>query len=197
MKRLNEIWVVFVVAAMLQACAMGSTPQGETFPELARYRKVMIEPVSVELDERWGYTRTGTRLSLGEDDARRVKEWVAEVFDRSFGEELAEGGKLEIVDRAGPGVARIRPRLTEVYLNAPLPEDHTGVILVRTVGNLQIEAKFEDSVSGETLLELRDKVRGRDIGMLRTASSAYNRTELRRVFEDWARIIREDIFLAR
>ena len=190
------------LATLLSACAGGGASpnasdlaEGKNF-DLSRYDRVMVDPVVVEFDESWEPSHTGSRLPMSESERERVAEEVAELFDPAFRQELELGGHVNVVEQAGSGVLRITPKLVDVYLNAPAPLARPGATYTRSVGHVTVHLVFRDAVTGEQVLELHDRVRGRDIGLLRTASPVYNTIELTRIFEDWAQVIRQDLFRA-
>src|SRR5690606_2913984 len=119
----------------------------------------------------------------------RVKRDIAAVFHESFARQLEAGG-LEVVDQAGPGVLLIRPKLLNVYLNAPAAHLQQGRTYARRVGQMTLDVSFVDAGSKEMLVQLTDHVKGRDIGLLRPAGPVFNRVELTDLFEDWALVIR-------
>ncbi|HEX6927928.1 MAG TPA: DUF3313 family protein [Gammaproteobacteria bacterium] len=188
------------MAALTSACAAYSSTgagfDGGSAYDLSRYERVMVDPVEVEFDENWDPVKVGSHLTMSEHDREKTRQAVAAMFDHSFREELTAGSAVQLVDSAGPGVLRITPVLQEVSLSAAAPLAHPGATYVRTVGNVTLHVVFRDAASGEQVLELHDRVRGRDIGLLRTASPVYNEQELTRIFEDWAQVIRQDIFHA-
>lgn len=198
----GSAWTGLVFASMLllSACAVNEPVQGQGMGrsgkdlDLSRYNKVMVDPVTVEFDKDWRPIQTGSHLEMSQRDRERLKKDIAEVFNKTFREELGEG--LDVVETAGSGVVRITPELIDVHLNAPTPLMQPGATFTRSVGYVTLHLVFRDAVTGEQLLELHDNVRGRDIGLLRPASPAYNRTELARIFADWAQVVREDLFRA-
>lgn len=189
------------LSMLLSACAGGTSPaaldlgEGSEY-DLSKYQRVMLDPVTLEFAENWEPTPTGTHISMSHREREEIRENVADLFNDEFRSELTEGNRVAVVDRAAPGVLRITPELLDVYLSAPAAMSRPGATYVRSVGNLTLHLVFHDAASGEVVLELHDRVRGRDIGLLRPADSVYNELELRRIFSDWAQVIRQDLFRA-
>lgn len=192
-----------LAAMLLGGCAAvqgggGGNAGNDEDLNLGRYDKVMIDPVTVSFADDGLPLSTGTRLHAASTEAERVRRSVAELFNDTFREELAAGPGLTVVDRPGPGVARITPELLEVRLNAPVTElGRPAEVYIRSVGEVTLNATFRDAATGEPLLVLNDTMRGRDFGVLRAANPLHTRYELKRIFQDWAQIIREDLFRAR
>lgn len=197
----NFAWprLVFAAIFLLSGCAVSEYGQGQGFSrgndlDLSRYNRVVVDPVKVAFDKDWRPVQTGSHLEMSLRDRERLQKDIEGVFNKSFKSELGQG--LELVNEPGPGVIRITPELVDVHLSAPTPLVQPGATFTRNVGALTLHLVFRDAASGEQLLELHDHVRGRDIGLLRPASPAYNRIELARIFEDWAQIVRQELFRA-
>lgn len=193
--------IVTGTAMLLGACASGY-PGGMDFVpgsefDLSRYDRVIVDPVTVEFDANWNPIDIGSHTPMSATEREAVRNEVADLFTRSFITELEQGGNVDVVEQSGPDVLRITPVLLDVHLNAPLlPLSRPNEILTRSVGHVTLHAKFSDSTTGEALLELRDRVRGRDLGLLRSATPTFNQFELTRIFEDWAQVIRQDLLRA-
>lgn len=201
MKRSGTSALLAVIAGLsmlLSACATGPAANsgGGSDYDLSKYERVTFDPVSVEFDPNWKPIPTGSHISLGAREREEIKEFVAALFNEEFSEGLTQGGHVQVVDRAGPGVLRVTPELQDVYLSAPSPMSRPGATYVRSVGHMTLHLVFRDASTGEVVLELHDRVRGRDIGLLRSANAVYNELEMRRMFADWAQVIRQDLFRA-
>ena len=87
---------------------------------LAEYRKVMIDPVKVEFSKEWYGSVNDPRYvaRIRPEDARRI----ADETTSNAGNIVADAFKArgyEIATAPGPGVLRLSPRVTELYVNAP------------------------------------------------------------------------------
>lgn len=177
---------------LLAACASYDS-HGQS--GLSQYGKVMVDPVTVSLDENWQPVETGSRIEVTAAELERTRDGIAQVFDEAFRDRLASDG-VQLVDEAGPGVLRITPKLVDVRLNAPLEmRDLPTDVYVRDVGDFTLKAVFRDSASGEILLELEEREPVRH-DLVRRASPVFTRAELGRIFDSWARMIREDVLHA-
>src|SRR5690606_24708789 len=126
-----------------------------------------------------------SHLPLGQPEREQVQRDVERFFNETFRQVLAANGAVRIVDQPGPGVLRLTPKLQDVYLNSPAPKVRPGEsVYVRSVGELTLNLMFRDAASNKAVLLLEDRVRGREIGLMRSASPVYNKVELERIFED-------------
>ena len=87
--------------------------------DLARYSKVMLDPVQVAFDPDWDPKRTGSNLKVSAEDRERIRRELAELFMQVFSEELSKDGGAPLVTSAGPDVLRLSTGLADVYINAP------------------------------------------------------------------------------
>lgn len=194
--------VIAGLSMLVSACATGPSAVSndlveESAYDLSQYQRVMIDPVEVNMHDEGEYVPLGSHVALSEREREKVEADVAEVFNETFREELTKGGAVQIVDRPGPGVMRITPKLLDVNLSAPAPMSRGGLaVMVRSVGEVTLQVTFTDAQTGDAKVELFDKMRGRDIGLLRRADATFNNAELTRIFRDWAQVIRQDLFRA-
>jgi len=182
----------------LSACAGLHQPAArelvdDSIIDLSNYRQVLIEPPVIEFDKYWTPVQIGTHLDLSDAEKERVKAEISRIFEETFARTFEESG-LEVVDEARPGVLRIRPKLLNVYLNAPAAQLQQGRTYARRVGQMTLDVSFVDAANDKTLVQLTDHVKGRDIGLLRPAGPVFNRVELTDLFEDWAMVIRHGLF---
>lgn len=201
MRKIGITGVLVTLAMLLGACTGGPTSQARELThgeerDISRYTRVMIDPVTVTFAKNWYHVQTGTHFSMSRQQREDLEQMVESTFNRHFAEELASG-RLELVDSTGPGVVRISPALSDVYLSAPLPYQQPGTTYVRSVGHMALTLQFRDGASGEQLFELHSRVRGREIGLLRPASPAHNQAELTDFFKDWAKVVRQELFHVR
>ena len=89
--------------------------------DLASYRKVIIDPAQVEFRKGWLKAINATRdLSrwLTASDQQQIADNAAASLNNTIADAFKSRG-YEIVTAPGPGVLRVAPRVTELYVNAP------------------------------------------------------------------------------
>jgi len=127
---------------------------------LPAYRKVLIDPPQVVFQKGWlkdiNYTRDPARWLRPADQQKIVDDMSAGV-GRVFTDVFKSRG-YEVVAAPGPGVLRITPNVTDVYLNAP---DVQSANLTRTFNVNTADATLvldaRDSVTGATLARFVDR----------------------------------------
>ena len=133
---------------------------------LATYRKVMIDPTQVVFQTGWlksiNYSRDVSRW-LRPADQQQIADDMSSGMGRVFVDVFKSRG-YEVVTAPGPGVMRIAPNVTDLYLNAP---DVQSANLTRTFNvntadaTLLLEAR--DSVTGVVLARFVDRSTVREL----------------------------------
>src|SRR5688572_23681242 len=85
---------------------------------LSAYRAVMIDPVRVDFDERWLKDSGYAIPPVGDENLKRIAEGIALEARASIAEAFRDHG-FAISNAAGPGVLRLAPHVSELYVNAP------------------------------------------------------------------------------
>jgi hypothetical protein len=159
---------------------------------LAGYRRVMLEPGEVEFSRSWDPERTGSRLKMTRSERERIKADVARFVREEFARELQRDGSYAVTTEAGPDVLRIKPRVINVYLNAP---DAGNVARTRTfmrdAGEMTLIAELSDAASGQLLMRVADRREATTaFGRLQRADSMVNESEVRTIAAGWAHAFR-------
>jgi pimeloyl-ACP methyl ester carboxylesterase len=144
--------------------------------DLARYQKVMIEPVTVEFSKGWERNVNDPRYTtrVRPEDARRI----AEETTANVGDILADAFKArgyEIVSAPGPGVLRLSPHVSELYVNAPdiFPPGKTSS-LAREAGEATVILEARDSSNGTLLAVVADHGTAQQMLRLSRANNVSN-----------------------
>ena len=157
--------------------------------DLARYRKIMIDPVQVAFRDDWiknMNTARGATRQIGPDDVWRIADETAS----SLASIIAEAFKArdyEIAAVPGPGVLRLSPVVTELYVNAP-NDLSPGITksYVRDAGDATMILEVRDAVTGTVLGRVVDHRKAREIGRLNRANGVTNRFWFDAMLRQWA-----------
>lgn len=123
--------------------------------DLASYRKIMIDPVQVAFHKDWNkefIDLHGVTRRLRQDDVRRITDDAVSSMQSAVAEVFKARG-YEIAVAPGPGVLRLSPSVTDLYVNAA--EDLSP-------GTTKSFTK--DAWEATLLLEARDAVTGTLLG---------------------------------
>ena len=122
--------------------------------DFASYRKVMIDPAQVAFRKDWNKDSPdlhGVTRQLREGDAQRLADDTASAMQSALAEAFKARG-YEIAVAPGPGVLRLAPSITDLYVNAA--EDlspGTTKSFTKDAGEATLLLEARDSVSGTLL----------------------------------------------
>jgi uncharacterized protein DUF3313 len=158
--------------------------------DLAGYRKVLIDPVQVEFAKDWlahmnAYNRSPSRW-ITPDEARRIAEESAASLQTAVTEAFKARG-YEIVATPGPGVLRLSPSATELFVNAPdgLSPWRTRTF-TREAGDAKLLLEARDAETGTLLARVFHRGIAREVGRLNLANEVSNRFWFDALFSRWA-----------
>lgn len=144
--------------------------------DMARYQKVMIDQVTVEFSKEWDKNVNDTRYvtRVRPEDARRIAEETTGNVGGILADALRTRG-YEIVTAPGPGVLRLSPHVTELYVNAPdiYPPGKTRS-LTREAGEATVTLEARDASSGTLLAVVVDRGTAQQMLRLSRATNVTN-----------------------
>jgi hypothetical protein len=163
--------------------------------DLAAYRKIVIDPVQVTFRKDWNKDFVdphGSMRRLSQDDVRRIVDDTASALQSAVGEAFRARG-YEIAAAPGPGVLRLSPSVTDLYVNAAedLARGGTTKSFTKDAGEVTLVLEARDSVSGTLLSRVVDhrtarETKGTQIGDVRRTSSVSNNFWFDATFRRWA-----------
>lgn len=156
---------------------------------LSAYRKIIVDPGQASLKKNWlkdiNSQRDMTRWLVPED-AQRVQELAASSLAPNVAEGFRQRG-YEVVASPGPGVLRLTPRVSDLYVNAP--DTHNPGIqryFVRDGGQATLQLEVRDAASGELLGRLIDRGLAREIRLNNQATDVSNLFWFEALYREWA-----------
>jgi hypothetical protein len=144
--------------------------------DMARYQKVMIDRVTVEFSKEWDKSVNDTRYvkRVRPEDARRIAEETTGNVGGILADALRTRG-YEIVTAPGPGVLRLSPHVTELYVNAPdIFPPGTTRSLTRDAGEATVTLEARDASSGTLLAVVADRATAQQMLRLSRATNVTN-----------------------
>ena len=171
---------------------------------LAKYKKVMLDPVEVSFDKNWEskWKGTGSNIYGGTDsrvDAVAIQTDLAKLAREVTKRELEKRGGYPLVNDVGEDVLRVRARIVDLYINAPdtmTPGKRTYVI---NAGEMTLVADLFDSQTNTLIGHVIDRERGQELGPfdLQIANRVTNTAEADRILSMWASRLRKALDSAR
>jgi hypothetical protein len=163
--------------------------------DLASYRKVVIDPVQVAFRSDWNKDFVDPHASirrLTQDDVRRIAEETASTLQSAVAEAFKARG-YEVAAAPGPGVLRLSPSVTDLYVNAAenLATGGTTKSFTKDAGEATLVLEARDSVSGTLLGRVVDRrtaheTKGTQISDVRRTTTVSNTFWFDTMFRRWA-----------
>ena len=129
---------------------------------LAAYKRVKLEPVQVEFRKSKDPSRAGSAIKLSSEEREKIRSNVAKVVQEEFAKELQKSSAYQVASDAGPDVLRVKPRILDLYVNAPDVGPGRTRTLVSSAGEMTLVAELSDSASGQVLARVADRRDARD-----------------------------------
>jgi Protein of unknown function (DUF3313) len=206
---------VIAVFALLGGCK-ASLPPPETTPDglvrvpsraeggvyrnpdadFTRYKRLMIEPLTVELRKGW----RDQHPNVSDSEVRRIQLETTKAFREVFTEILVDEGPFELADVREADVFVVVPRMLDLKIPAPESEFDAGY---RSYSphpvSLQLNGELRDGVSGTLLLRviMIETEDGEKMIGNSGANRIANAQEIRSSLERWSRLVREAIDVAK
>jgi hypothetical protein len=141
--------------------------------DLSAYRKVIIDPGQAALVKNWlkdiNSQRDVSRW-LYPSDAQQITDEAAASLAPAVAEVFKSRG-YEIASAPGPGVLRLSPSVTDLYVNAPYkPTPGIQRANVRDAGQATLRLDVRDSVTGTLLARVVDRSTAQEIRAPATAA---------------------------
>lgn len=160
------------------------------------YDKILIEDATVAFRKNWQRDQNRNRRALSErvsaSDMERIKSELAALFDEVFAEEMAAGGRWEIVDAAGPDVLRIKPEIVDLDVYAPDVQSSSYTrSYTDSSGSMTLKLGLFDAETGDLLAATSDRRQSPYRGYMQWTTSVSNKGDARRIVQQWARDLDE------
>lgn len=163
--------------------------------DLPSYRKVVIDPVQVAFRNDWNRDFVDSHASirrLTQDDVRRIADETASTLQSAVAEAFKARG-YELAAAPGPGVLRLSPSVTDLYVNAAenLATGGTTKSFTKDAGEATLVLEARDSVSGTLLGRVVDRrtareTKGTEISDVRRTTTVSNNFWFDTMFRRWA-----------
>lgn len=156
---------------------------------LSGYRKILIDPVQVEFNKDWLRNVNDPRYvaRIGPNDVKRIADETTGNVNAIIADTFRARG-YEIATAPGPGVLRLSPRVTELYVNATdiFPPGLTRAF-ARDAGEATLLLEARDSASGALLAVIADHATATDLMRLTRATSVSNTFWFDDMYRRWAK----------
>ncbi|MEP7244202.1 MAG: DUF3313 family protein [Gammaproteobacteria bacterium] len=165
--------------------------------DLAKYKRVALDPVEVSFDKNWDPRRGPGGFDKA--DPQKIRKNLAKLARDVFKRELERKGGYPLVDDSGDDVLRVRAQIVDLYINAPETNNPATRTYVIDAGEMTLIAELYDSQTNALIARVTDRERGLERGLneLQIANSVTNTAEADRIITAWARRLRSALDKAR
>lgn len=165
--------------------------------DLSAYRSVMIDPVTVSFRADWNKDFVDPHASvrrLSQDDVRRISDDTAEGLRNALADTFAGKG-YAVVSAPGPGVLRLTPVLSNVYVNAveDLYTGGTTKSFTKDAGEATLRLEVHDAATAALLARIVDRrtaqqTKGTQRGDLIRSPSVVSNFWFEDLFRKWSAV---------
>ena len=158
------------------------------------YKKIKFEDVTVAFRKNWLRDQNHGRKSLSNrvtaNDAERIRNDLAALFEEVFTEELTEKGDWVIVEESAEDVLLIKPSIVDLDVYAP---DIQGASRTRSytdsAGKMTLKLELYDSATGAILALASNRQESPDRGYVTWATKGSNKAEAGAILQRWAKAL--------
>lgn len=158
---------------------------------MAGYNKLIVEPVEVAFHKNWDPTRPGSHLKLGKADRENIRNGVAKIVQEEFEKALKAGNGWQLVKEPGPDVLRLKPKVLNLYVNAPDTKQAGVRTYTVTSGEMTLLLELYDSETGAILARAVDRQESRETGQWQISSSVTNVADAQLIAARWGKVLRD------
>jgi hypothetical protein len=158
-----------------------------------RYRKVIIEPVTVAFKSNW--RREYPKLS--ESDVEEIRSRAAAQFHEQLERELVKEAHYALAESPAPDVLTIKARIVEFDQKAPAPKDSRWIeSYALSAGDMILIIELFDAASGVLVGRIVDHEQAKEYRDLQLIDKYFVENEARKSFANGARLTREALNVA-
>ena len=165
--------------------------------KFAGYDQIIIDPVSVTYKSKPRKQTASTRgrgnFELKPSNMERLKRFFQEEFEK----ELGKSQDYQVVTDPAANVLRVSGHIVDLVVDAPQTQRGSDIDFVMTAGKMTLILDVRDSVTGEPLARIADRRAIQPAaggpGRVYQSTPTRNWGEVRRRFQNWARLLRQGL----
>jgi hypothetical protein len=159
--------------------------------DIAGYRKVLLDPVAVQLNSDWLRQRHGSNYRIQPTyprykNADEVTRETAAAVSTSLARAFRASG-FEIVEAPGADVMRVSAKVSDLFINAPdIVSPGYTKNATRDAGDAYLALDARDSVNGKALARVQHHAIARETPRGNVANDPANTLWMDTLFQRWA-----------
>lgn len=169
--------------------------------DIAGYRKVLLDPVVVELNSDWAKQRHGSNYRIQPiypryKDADEVTRETAAAVSTSLAKAFRASG-FEVVETPASDVMRVSAKVSDLFINAPdIVSPGYTKNATRDAGDAYLALDARDSTNGKALAKVQHHAIARETPRGSVANDPANTLWMETLFQRWADNCATEIALA-
>ncbi len=163
--------------------------------DLTPYTRFMLDPVEVAYQRDPGNRRRSGGAGADDNFALTPSqmETLKGIFQQAVVEALTKNDGYELTTEPAPDVLRITASLIDLVVSIPTQRSGRQDVYTRSYGMVSLILELRDSQSGEILAragDRRDPTRNTTTNLAQV-SPTFVRSDVKRLFDGWAELLRE------
>jgi len=157
------------------------------------YTAVQLEKALVSFRRNWQRDQNRTNsFKVNAKDMEKIRNSLSELLNQVLTEELTKNGGYTMSASSGEQVMTIRPEIVDLDVAAPdTMKASVGKQYTDSAGRMTAKLEVYDSVTGELLATVSQRLEDPRRGYMQWTTSASNRADAERLLRQWAGDLRK------
>lgn len=166
---------------------------------LAGYHSIELAPVFVAFSKNWNPTAPSGPWKLSPNQRKTIQTRISKMVHDSFVKQLERRGGFPVVSQPGPDVLLVKLNVINVYVTNPavMTAGPSATFSAAAPGAATLYAEFFNSETGQILGRVLDTQVAQNNGGMWISNSVTNYAAGQQVADQWAKILRDRLDLAR
>ena len=163
------------------------------------YTEVQLQAAPVSFRRNWQRDQNrGNAFKVNAKDMEKIRSSLSELFVKVLTEELTKDNGYTMTESTGDQVMSIRPSIVDLDVAAPDTNNATrSTQYTDSSGRMTAKLEIYDSVTGDVLATISQRLEDPRRGYMQWTTSASNRADAERLLRGWAKDLREKLDKAR
>ena len=164
---------------------------------LSQYNRVYITEPLVAFKKNWKRDQNRGSIKVNNNDIKRIKTAVSELFMEVFTAELEKGG-YSLTNERAEDVLIVRPAIIDLNVNAPdVRSAGRTETFASSAGSMTLYLELYDSQTDDLLAKALDPTADRQSSWMQWQTKVANRAAGKRMMQPWAEALRKGLDEAR
>jgi hypothetical protein len=159
------------------------------------YTEIQLEKAPVSFRRNWQRDQNSSNsFKVNAKDMEKIRNSLSELFNQVMTEELTKNGGYTMSASSGEQVLTIKPAIIDLDVAAPDTKNAAfSKQYTDSAGRMTAELEIFDSVTGELLATVRQRLEDPRRGYMQWTTSVSNRADAERLLRQWAGDLRKKL----